>query len=168
MVTSVLKTEKIWRAFWNTSIGVSLALSLFGVGQIMGYFTINQGGVRLDATFGNATYLAVYMLFHAFITMYALARWKPGRWVQIVYAFALVLQFAMVFYTATRGTILGLIGGLFVSGLVFALFSKDAPKLRNAGIGLIVALVVAVGAFSSISRDTIRAGAPSLFSVGFN
>lgn len=147
VLTSVLNVEKLWKAFWNTSIGVSIALSLFGIGQIAGFFVINQGGVRLDATFGNATYLAVYMLFHAFITIYALAKWKPSRWVQIVYGIALVLQFSMVFYTATRGTILGLLGGLFVSGLVFALFSKNTPQLRKAGIGLIAALVIVVGAF---------------------
>ena len=42
VLTSVLNVEKLWKAFWNTSIGVSIALSLFGIGQIAGFFVINQ------------------------------------------------------------------------------------------------------------------------------
>lgn len=147
VLVSMLKEERNWKWLWNTSIGVSVLLGLFGVLQLAGVFTINQGGVRVDATFGNATYLAVYMLFHFFMTLYALARWNPARWLQIGYAVAMVLQVLMIFYAATRGTTLGLLGGLLLSGLIFALFSKGSRTLRNGGIALLMGVVVVVGGF---------------------
>jgi len=64
---SVIKKEKLWSAVFHTSIGISLFVCLFAVMQIGGELAINQGGLRVDATFGNAIYLAVYLLFHLFI-----------------------------------------------------------------------------------------------------
>jgi len=147
VTSSMLQAQNIWRTFWNTSIGVSIALGLYGVLQLAGVFTINQGGVRVDATFGNATYLAVYMLFHFFITLIALVEWKPKKYFQLFYGVALVLQTLMIFYTATRGTILGLVGGLFLSGILFVIFAKGQNTLRKAGAIIAIAVVVISGAF---------------------
>ena len=97
------------------------------------------------------------MLFHVFMTLYSLARWKPSKWLQIGYAVALVLQVAMIFYAATRGTTLGLLGGLLLSGLIFAFFSKGGERmhktLRKAGIGLVAGVLVVAGGFFLI-KDT--------------
>lgn len=153
VLTSVFRSEKLWRAFFNTSIAVSAGVGLYGVLQLAGLIVINQGGVRVDATFGNATYLAAYMLFHFFITLYALYRFAPGRLVQLCYAVALVLQGLMIFYAATRGTTIGLLGGLLVSGLTFALFSKQNQTLRRAGVALIAAIIILAGTFVLV-RDT--------------
>jgi len=157
VLVSMLKRERNWKWLWNTSIAVSVLLAIYGVMQLAGFFTINQGGVRVDATFGNATYLAVYMLFHVFMTLYALVKWKPTRWVQVGYALALVLQVLMIFYAATRGTTLGLLGGLFLSGLIFALFSKrggaESKLLRRGGIALVAAVLILAGSFFAI-KDT--------------
>ena len=64
VTASVLKTEKSWSRFFHTSIFVSVILGIYGLFQLSGAITINQGGVRVDGTLGNATYLAVYKLFH--------------------------------------------------------------------------------------------------------
>jgi Flp pilus assembly protein TadD len=97
------------------------------------------------------------MLFHVFMTLYALVRWNPSRWVQIGYALALVLQVSMIFYAATRGTTLGLLGGLLLAGLIFTLFNKkgesESKTLRRGGIALIVGILVIVGGFFAI-KDT--------------
>lgn len=153
VVSTMLVGEKLWKRFWNVSIGVSVLVALYGVFQLAGVLTINQGGVRVDATFGNATYLAVYMLFHAFMTLYALIKWKSARWTQLAYGGALVLQVLMIFYTATRGTILGLVGGLFLAGLIFLIFGKERPQARKAGAVLVVALILLAGGFFAI-KDT--------------
>ncbi len=67
---SVFATEALWRRFFHVSIGVSIFMVLFGVLQLAGELVINQGGVRLDGTLGNATYLAVYMLFNVFLVAF--------------------------------------------------------------------------------------------------
>ncbi|XKT74482.1 MAG: O-antigen ligase family protein [Patescibacteria group bacterium UBA2163] len=153
VASTMLSTQKLWKRFWNTSIIASVLVALYGVFQLAGLLTINQGGVRVDATFGNATYLAVYMLFNFFITLMALAAWKPHRYMQLFYVFALVLQGSMIFYTATRGTILGLVGGLLLSGLIFVVFAKGQKTLRTAGAALAASIIILAGIFFMI-KDT--------------
>ena len=153
VATTMLRTEKIWKAFWNISIGVSVILGAYGLFQLAGILQIHQGGVRVDATFGNSTYLAVYMLIHAFITLIALVSWTKEKWLRAFYALALILQAAMVFYSATRGAILGLIGGLMISALIVVLFGKEHRQLRKWVGGAALILIVLIGGFFAV-KDT--------------
>ena len=76
VISSVFK-EIDWKRWWNTSLVASFLMVLYCLFQIIGVLTINQGGVRVDGTFGNAIYLAVYMLFHIFIALLFMWRsWK--------------------------------------------------------------------------------------------
>lgn len=74
VATSVLTTEKLWHRFFYTSFGVNTAIVFFSFFQLAGKLNINQGGVRVDATFGNATYLATYVLFSIFLLAFYLLR----------------------------------------------------------------------------------------------
>ena len=74
VATSVLTAEKLWHRFFYTSFGVNLAVIVFSFFQLAGKLPINQGGVRVDATFGNTTYLAVYLLFNVFLLAFYLLR----------------------------------------------------------------------------------------------
>jgi hypothetical protein len=67
VVSSVLNTKNLWNKFFNTSIAASVIMSIYGLFQLAGWATISQGGVRLDGTFGNSTYLAIYLVFHIFL-----------------------------------------------------------------------------------------------------
>jgi O-antigen ligase/Flp pilus assembly protein TadD len=149
-----MNSEKLWSRFWNASIIVASLIGAYGLMQLGGMFTINQGGVRVDGTLGNATYLAVYMLFHVFVTLFYLVKtWKTEVWLRYLYIPALVLQAFMIFYSATRGTILGLMGGLFLTALIMLFTSKDNALLKKWGIGVIIALV-AVGGLFFAAKDT--------------
>jgi len=163
IVFSVFTTEKLWKYLWHAAIFVSVLEGLYGVFQLLGLATINQGGVRLDGKFGNATYLAVYMLFNIFLTLLAYLWWgrRKDTWsvfAPYVYGAMIVLQTVILFYTATRGTILGLVGGLFVSALVFLLYSKDNPSLRKWGAGIVVAVLVLVGGFIAVKDSSFVQG----------
>ncbi|MFA5841411.1 MAG: O-antigen ligase family protein, partial [Candidatus Paceibacterota bacterium] len=74
VATSALATEKLWHRFFYTSFGVNAAIIFFSFFQLAGSLAINQGGVRVDATFGNATYLATYLLFNVFLLAFYLFR----------------------------------------------------------------------------------------------
>ena len=71
---SVLNAEKLWERFFHISLGVSLFVILYGAIQLTGEIVINQGGVRIDGPLGNATYLAVYALFHFFFALFWFVR----------------------------------------------------------------------------------------------
>ena len=143
---SVFTTQKIWQRYFNTIIGVAIILSLYAFAQLSGEITINQGGWRLDGTLGNSAYMAIYTLFLSFITAYMFftSKSKGGRY----FYGALILLFVyLLIQTATRGTILGLVGGSFIAVSYIALFAKGYPQVRKAAAGGLIALVVIVGLF---------------------
>ena len=155
VVFSMFTNEKNWKILWNTTIAVSVIEGGYGLLQLMGMLTINQGGVRVDGTFGNATYLAIYMVFSFFITLLAAHWWARGKsamsrallgW----YGLAALLQLVMIYHTATRGAQIGLVGGLFLTALIFVFSAKDNPTLRKWGIGVIVGFLVLGGAFVAV------------------
>ncbi len=170
---SVLNTEKLWTRFFNTSVFVSGLLGLYGFFQLLGRFDIHQGSSRLDATLGNATYLAVYMLFHVFITVFLLSRWKGSRYVSYIYTGLIALQVMMIYFTATRGTILGLLGGVTLAGILTALFGGRTAKnteevgennnnLRKIAIGAIIGVLVIVSGFFLIKNTDFAKNSPVL------
>lgn len=157
LVVSSLFTERLWRWWWHVSLAVSVAVSIYGLLQLAGILAITQGDVRLTATLGNATYLGVYLLFHVFIAALLLARsfavhsaTRPG--VVALYGSAIALNAFVLFFTATRGAILGLLGGALLAALLYGL---QRPHTRFARYALVGALVCAsLGAGIWAARDT--------------
>lgn len=152
VTTSILNTEKLWRYWWNTSLAVSVLVSLYGVIQLAGLATINQGGIRLDSRFGNSTYLAVYMLFHVFMAALFLARaWVekgPGKRATAVWTYGsiIALNTFILFFTATRGAILGLLGGAVLSALILIVLAPRSRVAWRAGT-IIIGFIVLVAGF---------------------
>ena len=236
-VASSMMTRKLWNWFFHTTIGVGIFLFLYSLIQLHREIVINQGGVRLDATFGNATYLAIFMVFLIFFAIasfadkenqslrpvltsgfvglglsflypfysyfskvfdfYGLYRHLPSGQEQIansihfftgpygtrlfwlsalglaalvtlwfneknfgsrtriyvrnsLYILIVLADFFVLYNTASRGPMLGLIGGLFLFALLVAVFDKEQSGLRKISIGFIVALIVLVGAFMAV------------------
>ncbi len=154
---SMLRTEQVWSRLIHTSIGVSVIAGLYGILQLAGFLTINQGGVRLDATFGNATYLAVYMLFHLFLTALMWEKaWRSHTervWLSVMYGGIMVLQGIILFFTATRGAILGALGGALLSALLLVIFARQSKNAWRASVAVIAGILVLVGGFF-ILKDT--------------
>lgn len=152
VVASSVFGEISWKRWWNTSLVASFFMVLFSVSQLLGLATINQGGVRVDGTLGNAIYLAVYMLFHIFIAILFMWReWKNVtlRW---VYGLLIIMQVSILYFTATRGAILGLLGGILVMA-VLNIRNRENHLVRKMSIGILVGLVILVGGFMTI-KDT--------------
>jgi len=128
-------------------------MALYGFLQLAGVFIINQGGVRLDGRLGNATYLAIYMVFHIFITAMLLLKWRGGNLLRYLYGMAIAIQTIALFYTATRGAILGLFVGVFISALLLALFGKEYPRLRRTSGAVLIGTLLLVLGFVA-AKDT--------------
>jgi len=155
---AVLTADKLWDRFFNTSIGASVVMGLISLFQILHLFNMapsSQSGARADATLGNATYLAVYMLVHLFITLYMLVKRRDNAGWQMFYGLALVLQVVGLYATQTRGAILGALGGIVVAALWTALRSRESSErtLRRTAISGLVAVTMLVVGFIAI-KDT--------------
>jgi len=68
VLAGTMKTERVWNRLFNTTLFASAIVAFYGVFQLFGILKTHQGN-RLDATLGNASYLAVYMVFHIFLAM---------------------------------------------------------------------------------------------------
>ena len=159
VTVSVMSTWTYWRTFFQVSLGVSAIVCIQGFMQAAD--PASQSGPRIYASLGNATYLAVYMLFHIFIAIILLVRHLKDKkdqnerdtvpwyldWVAYVYLVLIIVQSIILFLTATRGSILGLIGGLIVTAIFVAITERKNKSLRKISIGILIAIVAVVGLF---------------------
>ncbi len=125
IASTVLNTERLWTRFLQTSIGASVLVCVHAISQMFGIFGVNQGGPRLDASLGNATYLAVYVLFNMFFAAMLFAR-DSSVWKRSAYGAIMFFQFVVLYNTGTRGAVLGLLAGVLVTAAIVALFGASA------------------------------------------
>jgi len=172
MVVSVLNTEKLWRRLFQLSLAISVIVGFKGVAQLLGLSAVGQGGAnglagRIDATFGNAIYLAVYELFHVFIAALLWAQeWHERRagkrmWIGVMYGAAIVFNTIILLFTGTRGTTLGLIGGGLLAAFVYILRAENTKRIKIYAIA-VIALLVVCGGVLKLEKNN-----PTVTSIGF-
>jgi len=155
VATGVLTTRRYWYQFFNVNLVAASIVSIYALSQLLGSADIHQGSTRIDATLGNAAYMAVYMLINLFLAAYLGVVATKNIWLRSLYG-GLALWFTILLYlTQTRGTILGLIGGLFLLGLILAW--RGEGRLKKMAIGLSIGVVVLVGMFFALrNTDLIK------------
>lgn len=171
VAASVMRTEMLWRRLFQLNLVISVFLTIDGLFQILGKASLGEGGTsglmaRIDATFGNPIYLAVYMLFNIFIAaLLWMQEWNErgeGKRTGISYLYStvIVLDTIALFFTGTRGTMLGLIGGGVLALLIYAAF-KGTAKVRTYTV-VALAVLVLLGGGLKLAKDTA-----AVKSVGF-
>ena len=149
---------RMWHWFLNMNIIIAVIIAIYGLVQLSGNAAIHQGGVRLDASLGNAIYLAVYMLFQTFFAVYmffiAKAKKIAGYSVLVwVYPILAILFTFILFETATRGTILALIGGVMLSLFLYSVFGKGESKKWRLISGGAILVIILIGVIFWMNRD---------------
>lgn len=156
-VASSVLSKQVWYWFFHTTLGASIMMGVYILFQLNGTIQAHQGLSRVDGTFGNPTYLAVYALFHIFFALYYFlpipsnGELRRKIWPSVFYLVAIILNTIGLYYTATRGAILGFIGGIVLMSLLFAFQGKGL--LRKTGIGILILMVVVVIGFFAV-KDT--------------
>lgn len=108
MLTSVFKKRADWMIFFHVSLVASIAASYFGLLQKLGLRPSLQGGFRVDATIGNPTYFAAYLLFHVWLLTMLIYGYAKVWWRAALYAGILIFELIIIYFTATRGVVLAL------------------------------------------------------------
>ncbi len=153
--------EADWKRWWNVSLLASFLMVLYCLLQITGLKTINQGGVRVDGTLGNAIYLAVYMLFHFFVALLFLWRERKNKALAWTYGLLALSYVWILYYTATRGAILGLLGGLLIVAIL-NIRNREDKLVRRASLATLVGLIVLVGSFAMFKDADFIKNSPVL------
>lgn len=156
---AMLTAEKWWDIFFRASVAASAVQGLTAIFQaflLFGFAPSSQSGARADTTFGNATYLAVFMLFMLFITLYLFIRDRKSLNARWLYGAALVLQFFGLYFTQTRGAILGFLGGLIIAAVYVAFFARGTQwhRMRTWAFWLLGALALVVVLFFALKNTS--------------
>jgi O-antigen ligase/tetratricopeptide (TPR) repeat protein len=158
---SVLRTKEIWNRLLATSLGASAVMAIYSFFQLAGKIAINQGGVRVDGTLGNASYLGIYMVFHIFFAGLLFIKFKE-MWQRILLAIVALMDIVVLYFTATRGAILGLIGGALVTFVFLTLKSDKGDKIRKVAVMGIAGLVIFIGLFVALKNTPFVKTSPVL------
>ncbi len=155
IAATVLRTEEVWKWSFRTSLSASLIVAAYAFSQKFGMQAIHQSATRLDASFGNSAYLAVYALFHIFLATFLYLRSEKKNGLHWIYPVVAVVNFFVLFFTQTRGSLLGLVGGFFLATLLVSILGKDEPRVRKYAVGGIVGVVALVGAFIAFKDSSL-------------
>ncbi len=151
IIASVFRKARDWKWLFIAMLGVSLIVTIYGFLQFFHVLAIHQGDIRLDATFGNATYLAIFLIFHLFLIGLLFTKIK-NIYARSGLIILFALETAVIFFTATRGAILGLIGGAVIFSLLTLLHKNK--KLRYAGLGVFLSLAALVSLFFAFRNSS--------------
>src|SRR3989344_4019352 len=145
MLISIFKTDADWWAFFHVSFLANIVIGFYAILQLLGKVAIHQGSTRIDATLGNATYMAVYLLFNLFFLLYFFLKTKSVVW-RSAYAGLFALDAFLLYETATRGAILGFLGGLLLFALVLG-FRGERKIYKLSAAALIVSIFIFIVGF---------------------
>ena len=154
VLSSVLRTKESWHKFFNVVIVSGLITALYGLTQFFGWAETHQGS-RVDASLGNSAYMAVYMLFNAFISAYLAASYFAKKHLFWSYTIASIFFSFIMFQTATRGTIIGWTIAIIVSCAIYAIFGRKASGQSNKSriiSGSLILFVLVVGTLFYFNR----------------
>jgi O-antigen ligase len=180
IVGSVISVEEGWKEFFQISLIASTLMALCEIREVIAIHLIaGRTNLRMGATFGTPTYLSVYLLFGVFIGFLLIAmdyRTRLARW---AYSFAILVQLVGLYYTQTRGALLGLVGGV-ITAAGFIGWHSRAPELQHISrasrrVSIVLALLIAAfvaaprlvtelssGALSRIASISLEDGSTKL------
>src|SRR3989344_4135760 len=150
---AIITTEKLWHRFWLVSFTAAVIAGLYALMQVFGWFPMHQGD-RPDSTLGNATYLAGYLLFHSFLAAFFFIRNRGNKLWQWTYGILGAFFALIVYFTASRGALLGLVGGVLLTALLIVFFERGNRRIQKFAIGAIIGIVALVGLFFAVRHTS--------------
>ena len=128
---SVFKNWSEWRTALKIFLIAGAVVMFIGLLQVGNpNLLLNQGSDRVASTLGNSIYVGGYGLFLTFVAILLIFKEKNLFWKWLEYGLG-ALAFLGIFFSGTRGSILGLIAGAGVIMIGFALALRDQPKAKK-------------------------------------
>lgn len=169
ILIGTINTKKLWERLFQTSLFASVIVSIYSILQIFGFVKIFQSTNRIEATFGNSSYLAVYLLFNIFIAGFLLfdkkhsifsAIFAPFHFFKkrhdisktdLLYWGIIILELIILLFTETRGAIIGLLASVIIMAFLQIIF--NVGKVRKAGAILLLGTILLTSLFIAF-KDT--------------
>lgn len=178
VLVAMLKSLADWSKMFKVLFASNILMLVYAYGQLMGAqgyifakvfptmgawfsqnFPVSMSVNRLDATLGNSAYFAIYCLM--FMFLYGLA-WSQSKHAKAnwFYPALIVINGIALFYSGTRGTLIGLVvGGVVALGIEAY---QEKGKTRKLFVGLLVAMFVVVGSLFAFEKSSFVQSSPTL------
>ncbi len=161
LFTLLLFQKKDWLSFFKLSMITAIILLIDAMGEAF------KGEVRPASFTGHPTYLGAYFIFVMFM---ASILWQNTRrnervW-EIISIVMIPLSFLGIFITKTRGALIGIMAGFFITLVYLTLFGKDVKwkrfHLRHLSIAFLAFLVLFSGIFIATRQHPLWQAIPGL------
>lgn len=187
VLTAMVSTLKDWQKMWKYFIASNILILVYAYGQLMGApgtffaekipkmaawfsprFPIHMSGTRLDATIGNSAYFAVFCLMFIFIAALLWSQRSSSKrsW---FYPSLIALNLVGLFYSGTRGTMIGIVVGAFVTLGIIAY--KEKGHMRKVLVGALIVMSFLISSIFIFKNSPIIKTSPTLSrlsSISFN
>ncbi|MFA6485990.1 MAG: O-antigen ligase family protein [Candidatus Magasanikbacteria bacterium] len=147
--TAVFKTWSDWKWVLRMFLIGGSIVMFIGVLQawVNPSLLLNNGAAtRVASSLGNAIYVGGYGLFLSFVAVLLFLRENNPVW-RWVYAILGIFGVLGLFYSGTRGSMLGFVAGAGVAMIGYIIALKEYKKTRLALIGLAIAGVILISLF---------------------
>ncbi len=163
VATAVLKKKEDWLTFIKISLAVSLLSAFYGFLQKTDLqWVIGSGGrSKIFGTIGNPALFAGYMIVNAFLAL--MLYFNPGtsRNKKMCYAAAFLIGVFAVFMTGVRGSVLGVLVGVVLFGLLYSV-SLGSPKIKRYTLIFLAFVLVSAGGLYSLRNTDFVKNSPYL------
>ncbi len=148
-LTAVFFQKKDFLPFFKISLIIGFVVILYGLFQ---YFDLKEFPFSLEQTnrpgsfIGNPSFLSAYLFFIIASAVLVFSLTKNLFW--RIFSFFLILSsVTMIFFSATRGAILGLAVGTIILLIYYVFFSKTQNKKRFLPPSLLILLTLLLSVF---------------------
>ncbi len=153
--TSVFKNWNDWK--WALRMFLLGGSVVMFIGMLQAWvdpnLLLNQGNAtRVSSTLGNPIYVGGYGLFLTLVSYLLFIREKNPVWRWVLGVLA-ILSILGLFYSGTRGSMLGLVAGFGTAIVGYIIVLKDHQKIRYSLVGLAILGVVVIS-FLYVFRKT--------------
>ncbi len=146
MARSVLRSKKDWAVLFHIILLVSVVVSIHAfltIPEITAAQTryVMEYGTRMLGTIGNPPFLATYLLlscFFGFILIFSAQRF----YLKFIYSLIIIVNSIAIYFTSSRGAILGAVIGLFIFMALLFLGKSDASRMKRVKRGIIFFAVI--------------------------
>ena len=161
--TALFRNWDDWRlALRIFLIAGSIVMFIGALQKIDPEFLINRGDSRVASTLGNSIYVGGYGLFLLFLSFLMAVKEKTrGYWFYAEIAMG-VLALLGLFFSGSRGPVIGLLAGAGVSVIGYIIVIKGRVKIRQGLIGVLILGVVLTGLLIGFRKTTFVAKIPAI------
>ena len=136
------------------------AVALVALSQHAGLVVTSWSRARVEATLGNPAYLANYMVLEVFVAAFLLAR-THRPWSRAALVAAVGLNLSALWFTATRGALVGLLAGVLVAAAL-VLWRGRAAAVRRQAAAVAVLVVLSGTGLALLPRAALEPGSSML------